>query len=219
MKVSCHADTGQRWYGMAYGIRDTVQPPEMPHLSPNLAVLSPEVIAQAQQQIQDLPTSPFYNVLMFGFDSLSRNAFIRKLPRTYAYLTKELGAVVLQGYNIVGDGTPQALIPLLSGYTELELPETRKRVSGAKSVSVYPMIWEDFAHLGYVTSFNEDMPNVGTFTYRMNGFDEQPTDHYLRTYYMQALSMLSGSAPHCIGNQPDHLVMMNYTKNVRINNL
>lgn len=219
VKVSCHADTGQRWYGMAYGIRDTVQRPAMPHLSPNLAVLPPEVIAQAQQQMQDLPTNPFYNVLMFGFDSLSRNAFIRKLPRTYSYLTEQLGAVVLEGYNIVGDGTPQALIPLLSGYTELELPETRKRVTGAKSVSVYPMIWKDFSRLGYVTSFNEDMPNVGTFTYRMNGFDDQPTDHYLRTYYMQALSMLSGSSPHCIGNQPDHLVMMDYTKNVKFNRL
>lgn len=26
------------------------------------------------------------NVLMFGFDSLARNMFIRKLPKSYAYL-------------------------------------------------------------------------------------------------------------------------------------
>jgi len=114
----------------------------------------------------------------------------------------------------VGDGTPQALIPLLTGFTELELPETRKRMPGAGHVDAYPMIWQDFARLGYLTSFNEDMPNAGTFTYRMNGFDAQPTDHYLRTYYMQALNILSGSSPHCIGSQPDHLVMMDYTKNV-----
>lgn len=49
---------------------------------------------------------------MFGLDSLSRNAFIRKLPRTYKYMTEELKADVLQSYNIVGDGTPQALIPV-----------------------------------------------------------------------------------------------------------
>lgn len=55
------------------------------------------------------------NVLMFGFDSLSRNTFIRKLPLSYDYLIKELDATVLEGYNIVGDGTPQALIPLLTG--------------------------------------------------------------------------------------------------------
>lgn len=55
-----------------------------------------------------------YNVIIYGFDSLSKNAFIRKLPRSYLYLTKVLEADVLQGYNIVGDGTPQAIIPVSS---------------------------------------------------------------------------------------------------------
>lgn len=64
--------------------------------------------AQAPTKSKDLPL----NVIMYGFDSLSRNAFIRKLPNTYEYMTKQLGADVLQGYNIVGDGTPQALIPV-----------------------------------------------------------------------------------------------------------
>lgn len=49
---------------------------------------------------------------MFGFDSLSRNAWIRKLPKAYKYMTEHLNADILQGYNIVGDGTPQALIPV-----------------------------------------------------------------------------------------------------------
>ncbi|EDW67207.1 uncharacterized protein [Drosophila virilis] len=213
VRVACHADSGERWFGMAFGIRDTVPRPMAPNLAPNMVMLPAEVVAQAQQQIQDLPTTPFYNVLMFGFDSLSRNAFMRKLPRSYAYLTEQLGAIVLQGYNIVGDGTPQALVPLLTGYTELELPETRKRVASAGTVDAYPMIWQDFARLGYLTSFNEDLPYVGTFTYRMNGFDAQPVDHYLRTFYVQASNMLSGSEPNCVGNQPDHLIMLDYTKN------
>ncbi|EDW80949.1 uncharacterized protein Dwil_GK11802 [Drosophila willistoni] len=213
VKVVCRATSGQSWFGMAHGIRDSVQRPLTSNLSPNLAVLPPEAVAQIQQQMQDVPTASFYNVLMFGFDSLSRNAFIRKLPRTYDYLTNQLGAIVLKGYNIVGDGTPQALVPLLTGYTELELPETRKRFSGAGSVDAYPMIWKDFAELGYMTSFNEDLPNVGTFTYRMNGFETQPVDHYLRTYYLQAGHMQSDSAPNCIGHQPDHITMLEYTKN------
>lgn len=53
-----------------------------------------------------------FNVIMFGFDSLSRNAWIRKLPKTYDYMTKHLDADVLELYNIIGDGTPQALIPV-----------------------------------------------------------------------------------------------------------
>lgn len=68
------------------------------------------------------------NVLMFGFDSLSRNTFIRKLPKSYRYLKTNLNSLILEGYNIVGDGTPQALIPILTGKIELELPDTRKRM-------------------------------------------------------------------------------------------
>lgn len=37
------------------------------------------------------------NVLMFGFDSLSRNSFIRKLPKSYEYLDTILETDVLQG--------------------------------------------------------------------------------------------------------------------------
>jgi hypothetical protein len=95
---------------------------------------------------------------MLGFDSLSRNAFIRKLPKTYKYLTKYLNGDVLQGYNIVGDGTPQALIPILTGFTELELPETRRRMINSDYVNVYPMIWKEYEKHGYVTAFNEDQP-------------------------------------------------------------
>ena len=42
------------------------------------------------------------NVLMFGFDSMSRMTWIRNLPKTYEYFTKHLGGTVLEGYNIVG---------------------------------------------------------------------------------------------------------------------
>lgn len=59
------------------------------------------------------------NVLIFGFDSVSHNMWKRKLPKTYAYATENLGGIPLNGYNIVGDGTPQALIPILTGKTEL----------------------------------------------------------------------------------------------------
>jgi len=38
-----------------------------------------------------------YNVLMFGFDSVSRLTFMRFLPKSYSYLIKELGGIVLKG--------------------------------------------------------------------------------------------------------------------------
>lgn len=45
-----------------------------------------------------LPEDSFrLNVLMFGFDSVSRNTFIRKLPKSYTYLTNVLKGFVLKG--------------------------------------------------------------------------------------------------------------------------
>ena len=67
-----------------------------------------------------------------------------KLTKTYKYFTKYLKGFVFNGYNIVGDGTPQALIPIFTGNTELELPKTLKRLAKKKSVDVYPMVWNDF---------------------------------------------------------------------------
>ena len=39
------------------------------------------------------------DVLMFGFDSVSRNTFIRKLPKSYKYFTKVMKGIVLEGYG------------------------------------------------------------------------------------------------------------------------
>jgi hypothetical protein len=39
-----------------------------------------------------------YNVLMFGFDSVSRMTFMRFLPKSYSYLIKELGSIVMKGW-------------------------------------------------------------------------------------------------------------------------
>ena len=55
------------------------------------------------------------NVIMLGTDSMSRNAWRRYIPQTYNYFVDALKGVVLEGYNIVGDGTPQALLPILTG--------------------------------------------------------------------------------------------------------
>lgn len=147
------------------------------------------------------------NVLMFGFDSLSRLGFMRKLPKSYKYLKDQLNSLVLEGYNIVGDGTPQALIPILTGKIELELPDTRKRMGSAASfVDVYPMIWKLYNQSGYITGFMEDVPHIGTFTYRLKGFDQQPTHHYMRTYYKAAAPYFKYYNKFCMAGTPRHVV-------------
>ena len=52
--------------------------------------------------------------------------------------------VDFSGYNIVGDGTPAALLPILTGQTEQELPEARRGRDGAETVDRFPWIWKKF---------------------------------------------------------------------------
>ncbi|KAG5681365.1 hypothetical protein PVAND_010807 [Polypedilum vanderplanki] len=188
VRIKCKAADGSKWSGTGIGIRKDVE------------IIKRHKVADG-----------LMNVLIFGFDSISRNSFIRKLPKAYHYLTNELNADVLKGFNIVGDGTPQALIPLLTGYTELELPEARKRKFSSNYVDVYPFIWKKYQSAGYVTAFNEDQPKIGTFSYRLKGFNQTPTDHYQRLYYLAIESDLYKSKKYCVGSRPKHQVMFDYT--------
>ena len=154
------------------------------------------------------------NVLVIGFDSVSRLTWMRSLPRTYDYLVDVLGTVVLEGYNIVGDGTPQALLPILTGKTEWELPEARRSHADAKPVDGHPWIWKDFKKLGYVTQYAEDRCNIGTFTYRMLGFKDQPVDHYMRTYFLEAEKLGGNSRRLCTGSLPRHSIFLNYASDL-----
>ena len=61
-------------------------------------------------------------------------SWMRSLPKTHSYFVDHLGGVVLEGYNIVGDGTTQALLPMLTGRTKTELPESRRGFDGATTV-------------------------------------------------------------------------------------
>ena len=152
------------------------------------------------------------DVMMFGFDSTSRMTWMRNLPKTHDYFTKSLGGLVLEGYNIVGDGTPQALLPILTGHSEPELPEARRGKSSAKTVDGHPWLWKDFKKAGYVTQWAEDGASVGTFTYRMLGFKHQPVDHYMRPFYLQAEKQYSAHKRHCLGSVPRHLNMINWAR-------
>ncbi|KAJ8310199.1 hypothetical protein KUTeg_012064 [Tegillarca granosa] len=152
---------------------------------------------------ENMVTKKGMNVLMIGLDSLSNLAFQRKLPLTYRYLKNILEAVILHGYNIVGDATTAALVPILSNQ--------------------YPLIWNLFKERGYVTLFAEDEPSIGTFNLRLNGFDEKPTDHYMRPFWQSlwASSLREASPRYCTGATPNHIFMLDYLKDffVKYNNV
>lgn len=65
-----------------------------------------------------------------------------------------------------------------------------------------------------ISGYAEDTPNLGIFTYRLKGFDQQPTDHYLRTHYIDATPMYQYQKPFCYGSMPRHKVL-----HININNI
>uniref|UniRef100_A0A914MNV9 Sulfatase N-terminal domain-containing protein n=1 Tax=Meloidogyne incognita TaxID=6306 RepID=A0A914MNV9_MELIC len=137
---------------------------------------------EAKNPLQNSSSEPI-NVYILSFDSLSQMSFRRNLPKTVKFL-EENDFAVFNGYNIVGDGTPQAFIPILTGFTEEELPLTRKRYSSAHYVDeVYPFVWNNFSDAGYATMYGEDGHSFGTFTYRLKGFRNSPTHHYPITFF------------------------------------
>lgn len=122
------------------------------------------------------------NVILLGLDSVSREDWLSNLPKSSDFLLNKMKSRVLTRYNIMGDGTPAALIPLLTSKHENELPDTLKTSKNPTHVDkAYPFIWYKFKEiLGYKTLFGEDWPHVGTFQYRMIGMSKPPVDHYMR---------------------------------------
>ncbi|KAL8625536.1 hypothetical protein ACOMHN_014625 [Nucella lapillus] len=155
------------------------------------------------------------SVFMFGFDSLSRMGWLRFLPKTRKYFLDTLGGIELENYNIVGDGTTAAFLPILTGKVEEELPESRRgKYKNSKPLDKHPWVWKDFTEHGYVTAYAEDMPWGGSFQWRMLGFQKQPTDHYMRPYHLSAATTYRRYPIFCQGSLKRHVIFMNYFKDL-----
>ncbi|XP_070537762.1 uncharacterized protein [Ptychodera flava] len=184
-------------------------------------VPQPDVFLHAEQ-VKPLPSTALgVDVIIVGFDSTSHMNFIRQMPKSYKFLTSVMQSTVLNGFNIVGDATSAALIPMLTGQFPQDLPEARRNTPGATTVDVFPLIWNQFKQLGYVTLFAEDSPYLGAFNRLFNGFENQPTDHYMRTFWLKSVELTedynSISNPKmCQGAQPSHRVMFEYLKEFQI---
>ncbi|XP_064641871.1 uncharacterized protein LOC135496468 [Lineus longissimus] len=190
-KVSCSAD------GMRY---------ENYHLTiPNDSHM------QRRAQEVKLPQGALgMNVLMFGFDSTSRMTWQRKLPKSYAFMIDVLKCIVLEGYNIVSDGTLGALLPILTGKGEKELPDVAKGHEVAGTLDGFPWIWKDFKDAGYVTQWTEDTSKGGTFNWRMNGVKQQPMDLHAFDFYAEVETKYRKFEPYCLGAELRHNVQMNW---------
>jgi hypothetical protein len=132
------------------------------------------------------------NLNQVGIDSLSRAQFYRKLKNTAALLqeykpsnssSKPFIAYDFESYNVMGDGTLKAVVPLLIGY---DAGDKAHVVNGWKqsgnTLDSWPWIWHDAKKAGYVTMFTEDFC-PGIFNLNLGGFKQFPADYGLQGFF------------------------------------
>ncbi|KAI8506627.1 hypothetical protein Bbelb_160540 [Branchiostoma belcheri] len=95
-----------------------------------------------------------------------------------------------------------------TSHTEAELPNVKRNTENSQFVDVYPLIWKQYKKKGYATQFAEDMPGFAAFNLRLNGFKEQPTDHYMRPFWHK----IDEGPTFCYGSVPKHVMMFDYLK-------
>ncbi len=124
-----------------------------------------------------LPENPV-NVLLIGIDAVSRLNLLRHMRRTAAFLDRH-NFTSLLGHHKVGDNTMPNLFAMFTGLAKdtwwAQLPASRKLDS-------LPFIFKRFSNAGYLTTYIEDYPHCGLFTFHgVKGFSGRPpTEYYLR---------------------------------------
>ena len=171
------------------------------------------------------------SVVLFGLDSVSRSSTIRKLPKTFRYLTETLGAYDLKGFMKVGENTLPNIVPLLTG-RRVWTSEVSMQDYSTETFDSFPFIWRNFSDAGYATLLAEDMSDISTFNYLTKGFENPPTDHYLRPYYLGLSEMykvhsklgyvfrylenrninLQKSSYLCYGDKPHQVIHIEYIR-------
>lgn len=114
------------------------------------------------------------NVLVLGIDSLSRLNFLRLLPKTKKLLDRE-DFIPMYGHHKVAENSFVNVFPMWTGAHPEEL-----NIRTETKFDSIPLIFKDFESQGYLTTFIEDMPTYGFFSYFKSGFNKQPTNYYLR---------------------------------------
>ena len=173
-------DIGQSdFFRLEYKINERHASDLYARVSPKLNIVERQTKIAKEFQEKGLPL----NVLVIGFDSVSRANFVRKLPRVKSFLETELNTYFMKGMSIVGDATTPILTAMFTGKDETSLPEGRTSFGGSP-IDNWPWIMKYYERQGYITLYAEDDPSVSAFNLRLEGFSKSPTHHYMRPFWL-----------------------------------
>ncbi|CAJ0582719.1 unnamed protein product, partial [Mesorhabditis spiculigera] len=140
------------------------------------------------------------SVHLLVLDSTSRTQFQRHMPGSYAKML-DMGFVVLNGYNKVGDNSNVNLLPIIADpLAEAKNYPTLTKEGEIEMANILPynesinpdtipFIWKRMSARGCETLFNDDVMDTRRgilhypSKYFMPGFSKKPTDHYYRPFY------------------------------------
>ncbi|VEL18218.1 unnamed protein product [Protopolystoma xenopodis] len=149
------------------------------------------------------------NFYLLGIDSVSHAAFEYVMPETNNFIKNVMNSTIFNLYNVVADGTTSNLLALLTGRIEEEFHETRRGYANSDTVDEFNWIWQELEKkLGYASLYSEDMPSFGTFQYRLLGFRNIPTTHYLRPFLLKAKEYNWA----CLGRDLEHKILLYWTE-------
>ncbi|CAD6992585.1 unnamed protein product [Ceratitis capitata] len=145
------------------------------------------------------------SVLLIGIDAVSRINLRRTMPQTFRHLQVNQW-IELQGYNKVGDNTFPNLIALLTSYNLTMAKSICEPTKvGGLNRPICNFIWNTFKQFGYKTAYAEDVVSLSTFNYLKKGFEQPPTDYYLRPLALAIEKNLKvgkdSGLPYCIGRK------------------
>ncbi|XP_059161611.1 uncharacterized protein LOC131944810 [Physella acuta] len=151
------------------------------------------------------------NVMIVGYDGVSRHHFLRAMNKTYSFLMNDLQSFDFTMHTQVGENTFPNFLSLLSGKSKDEVSEWWSR---SEFSDAFDLIWRDYKRAGYQTLYTEDWPAIGGFHHAKLGFLFPPT-----TYYSHPIN-LAIDADHdmhltgrdCLGSKPELFFHMDYIK-------
>lgn len=143
---------------------------------------SQELLQRKKLQIskQGSKIDDLLNIIIIGYDQISRGNFIRLMTNTWRHLRTELDAIDLQGFNKIGDATMNNTLALLTGHDFGDIRNNSKWWDKDENFDKCPWIWKNFSEKGYITGYADDQ--VSIFDHRYHGFQNKPTDYYFHPF-------------------------------------